>query len=168
MFLQIQHHYAEVRKQLSLHGLPPSLRPFPPPRIVLPVSGIHRGMVDAVEFARSIAKNVTGIYIELDPGAGVRVKDEWERWFPDIPLEIRPSPYRSIVGPLLEFLDETDQRYNDGQLAVVVLPEFIPAHWWQGLLHNQTSWLIKTALLYRRRDKGYQRVIIDVAHHLKK
>jgi hypothetical protein len=69
---------------------------------------------------------------------------------------------------MIDFLDETDQLHNDGQLAVVVLPEFIPAKWWHSLLHNQTSWLIKTALLYRRRNVGYQRVIIDVPYHLRK
>jgi len=168
MFIRINQHYNTVKRQLSLRGLPPSLRPFPPPRVVIPVSGIHRGMVDAVDFARSIASDVSGIYIELEPGDSKRVIKEWQNWFPDIPLEVRPSPYRSIVGPLLDFLDETDERHNDGQLAVVVLPEFIPARWWHGLLHNQTSWLLKTALLYRRRDLGFQRVIIDVPYHLKK
>jgi hypothetical protein len=87
-------------------------------------------------------------------------------WWPDVPLVVQPSPYRSIVGPLLDYLDETDRRHNDGQLATVVLPEFVPARWWQNLLHNQTTWLIKTALLYRRRQLGYQRVIIDVPYHL--
>jgi hypothetical protein len=168
MFIRISHHYQTVKKQLSLRGLPPSLRPFPPPRVVIPVSGIHRGMIDAVDFARSIARDVSGIYIELEPGDARKVIKEWQNWFPDIPLEVRPSPYRSIIGPILDFLDETDEKHNDGQLAVVVLPEFIPARWWHGLLHNQTSWLLKTALLYRRRDVGFQRVIIDVPYHLRK
>jgi amino acid transporter len=167
-FNRIHTHYKDIRKQLSLRGLPPTLKPFPPPRVVIPISGVHRGIIDAVDFARSISNKVTGVFIELDPGSGARIREEWERWFPDIPLEIKASPYRSIVGPLLSFLDETDAKHNDGQLATVVLPEFIPAKWWQGLLHNQTSLLIKTALLYRRRDHGYQRVIIDVPYHLKK
>jgi hypothetical protein len=85
-----------------------------------------------------------------------------------VPLVIRPSPYRSIITPLLDFLDETDQEHHDGQQAVVVLPEFIPAHWWQSLLHNQASLMIKTAMLYHRRQKGFQRVTIDVPYHLKK
>jgi len=79
-----------------------------------------------------------------------------------------PSPYRSIVGPLLDFLDKTDREHNDGQQATVVLPEFVPAHWWQALLHNQSAWLIKAALLYRRRQQGFQRAIIDVPYHLRK
>jgi len=78
------------------------------------------------------------------------------------------SQYRSIIGPLLDFLDETDRAHNDGQLAAVILPEFIPAKWWHQLLHNQTTWLIKTALVYRRRTQGFQRVIIDIPYHLRK
>ncbi len=166
-FEKIKRHYREVGAQLSLRGLPPSLRPYPPPRVVVPISGVHRGIVDAIDFARSISNRVTGLYIEIEPGSGERVRKEWELWFPDIPLEVRPSPYRSIIGPLLNFLDETDLKHNDGQLATVVLPEFIPAKWWHSLLHNQTSWLIKTVLLYRRRTLGFQRVIIDVPYHLR-
>ncbi|MFO7741822.1 MAG: hypothetical protein R6X31_05845 [Anaerolineae bacterium] len=70
------------------------------------------------------------------------------------------------MGPLLDSLDETDRQHDDGQLATVVLPEFVPARWWHALLHNQTAWLIKTALLYRRRRLGYQRTVIDVPYHL--
>ncbi len=83
-----------------------------------------------------------------------------------MPLVILPSPYRSIVGPLLDYLDKTDGEHDDGQLATVVLPEFVPARWWQGFLHNQTAWLLKAALLYRRRHLGYQRAIVDVPYHL--
>jgi hypothetical protein len=82
-------------------------------------------------------------------------------------MVIVPSPYRSIVGPLLKYLDETDIQHNDGQLATVVLPEFIPGRWWQALLHNQTALLIKAALLYNRREDGKERVIIDVPFYLR-
>lgn len=168
VFIHIKDHYQIVGQQLSLRGLPPSLRPFPAPRVVIPISGVHRGMIDAVDFARSITNDVTGLYIELEQGKGEEILADWQRWFPDIPLVVKPSPYRSIISPLLDFLDETDEQHNDGQLAVVVLPEFIPAKWWHSLLHNQSSWLIKTALLYRRRHLGYQRVIVDVPYHLRK
>jgi hypothetical protein len=134
--------------------------------VVIPISGIHRGMVGAVNFARSISENVTAVYIELEPGSGEKAKVEWEAWWPDVPMVVIPSPFRSIVGPLLQFLDETDALHNDGQLAAVVLPEFIPGKWWQTLMHNQTAWLIKAALLYRRRKPGMERVVIDVPFHL--
>jgi hypothetical protein len=168
VFWKIRNHYRQVAAQLTLKGIPPSIRPAPTPRVVIPISGVHRGIVDAVDFAQAITRNVTALYIELEPGSGSHVKEIWERWWPDIPLVIRPSPYRSIIGPLIEFLDETDRIHNDGQLATVILPEFVPAQWWHAFLHNQSSWLIKTALLYKRREKGYQRVIIDIPYHLKR
>lgn len=84
------------------------------------------------------------------------------------PLVVVPSPYRSVVRPLIDFLDQTDEEHNDGQQATVILPEFVQAKWWQALLHNQTAWMIKAALLYRRRHMGFQRAIIDVPYHLKR
>jgi len=165
-FYRIYTHYERVRNELSLKGLPPSLKPVETTRVVIPISGIHRGMVGAVNFARSISENVTAVYIELEPGTGERAKTEWKAWWPDVPMVVIPSPFRSIVGPLLQFLDETDAQHNDGQLAAVVLPEFIPGKWWQTLMHNQTAWLIKAALLYRRRKPGMERVVIDVPFHL--
>ena len=145
VFLRIRNHYTQVAKQLSLRGLPPSLKPLPEQRVVLPVSGVHRGVVEAVNFARSITSRITAVYIELNPGAGDKVRKEWGEWWPDIPIEIVPSPYRSMIGPLFEFLDRTDLEHNDGQSAILVMPEFIPAHWWQSFMHNQSAWFIRNA-----------------------
>jgi hypothetical protein len=166
-FYKIRAHYRQVGRELSLRGLPPSLRPAPLPRVVIPISGVHRGIIDAIDFSKAISNDITAVYIEMEPGAAVKVRETWQRWFPDISLVVLQSPYRSIIGPLLEFLDQTDHEHNDGRLATVVLPEFIPAQWWHGLLHNQTTWMIKTALIYRRRDQGFQRVIIDIPYHLR-
>jgi len=167
IFIRIQSHYRDVARELSLNGLPPSLKPAPSPRVVIPISGVHRGIVDAVDFARGISSDVTGVYVELEPGESSAVRERWNRLFPDILLVVVQSPYRSIIQPIIDYLDETDREHNDGQLATVVLPEFVPAKWWQGLLHNQTAWLLKTAMLYRRRNLGFQRVIIDMPYHLR-
>jgi len=169
MFLKIHAHYQHVSKELSLHGLPPSLRPLPMPRVVMPVSGVHRGMVDAVNFARSISDKVIAVFIDIDP-----VPDEeelhrqWNVWFPDIEFVVVPSPLRSLVEPLLSFLDQTDLDHNDGRHAVLILPELIPASSWQEILHNQSAEEIKKALLYKRHQSGLQRIIIDVPYHLGK
>lgn len=168
IFLQISHHYQLVGKQLNLRGLPPSLRPMPQPRLVVPVSGVQRATIHALNYARSISDQVTALYIEVEPGTAERVVSNWREWFPDIPIVVESSPYRSVIGPLLDYLDRTDAEHNDGQLAAVVLPEIIPAHPWQTLLHNQSALMIKTALLYRRRNKGFTRMIIDVPYHLRK
>jgi amino acid transporter len=168
LFSRIRAHYREVGRELTLHGLPPSLKPAPTPRVVIPVSGVHRGIVEAVDFALAITRDVTAVYVELEPGEAEAVQKKWKRWWPDIPLVVVSSPYRSIIQPLIDFLDETDTKHNDGQLATVILPEFVPAKWWQSLMHNQTAWLLKAALLYRRRERGFQRVIIDIPYHLRK
>jgi hypothetical protein len=165
-FRKIHAHYQQVREQLSLRGLPPSLKPLLPARVVIPISGVHRGMVNAVNFARSISTNVTAVYVELEPGAGEKARQEWESWWPDIKLVVIPSPFRSIVAPFMQFLEETDAQHNDGQLATVVLPEFVPGRWWQSLLHNQTAFLLKAALLFSRRHNGLERVVIDIPFHL--
>jgi len=168
LFLTIQGHYQEVARELTLTGLPPSLLPLPRPRIVVPVSGVHRGVIEAMRYARSISDKVTAVYVEITPGSGKRIRQAWEHWECDVPLEIVPSPYRSTVGPFLEFLDRTDHEHNDGQLATVLLPEFVPAKWWQLPLHNQTAWLIKLALLYRRRKYGKTRAVIDIPFFLRR
>ena len=168
-FLKIRGHYQEVDRQLSFGELSTSLlKSFPAARVVVPIASVNRGMVDAIAYAQSISKSVTAVYIELESGVGHHICEEWKRLWPNVPLVILPSPYRSIVGPFLDFLDETDEKNNDGQLAAVVLPEWVPAHWWQGLLHNQTARLIRNALLYRRRHLGFQRVIIEVPYHLRR
>jgi len=167
-FNRVQSHFSEVSRELTLRGLPPSLRPAPKIRLVIPISGVHRASIEAMNYARSLTPNITALYIEVEPGSAEMIRHKWQEWFPDIPLVVEPSPYRSIVGPLLAFLDRFDSEHNDGQLAAVMLPEIVPAHLWQTLLHNQISWLVKAALLYRRRSQGFQRLIIEFPYHLKK
>jgi amino acid transporter len=166
-FRVVHEHYEGLSKELSMRGLPPSLKPLPPPRVILPISGVHRGVIEAVRFARSISDNVTAVYVEVNPGDADRVRKLWREWENDVALEVVPSPYRSTVGPLLDFLERTDREHNDGQLATVILPEFIPARWWHNLLHNQTATLLRLALLYQRRRYGQSRAIVDVPFRLR-
>ncbi len=162
VFLKIHEHYVEIRPQLSLKGYTPPPPPKQEPRVVIPVSGVHRGTLNALQFARAISHDITALYIEIDPSQTERMRQEWAQWVPDVPLEVVDSPYRSILLPLLAFLDHTDRVHNDGQQAVLVMPEFIPASWWQHFLHNQTAWMIRLAILYQRRRHRRARVIIEV------
>jgi len=94
------------------------------------------------------------------------VREKWAIWGHDIPLLVLESPYRSTIGPLLDYLAELDRREPERGLAVVVLPEFVTASRWHGILHNQTAQLIKRALIYQRGRSAKDRVIIDVPYHL--
>jgi amino acid transporter len=172
VFSQIRRHYRDVAQQLSLEGLEPQAWPeqatHPRHKVVVPVSGMHRGTLAALRFARSLSTDVTAVVVDVEPSSTERVAEKWPAWGHGIPLEVLLSPYRSTLGPLLQFLDETDRRDADRGPAVVVLPEFLPARWWHHLLHNQTARLVKRALLYRRSLTGRDRVIIDVPYHLER
>ncbi|MCL4488633.1 MAG: APC family permease [Chloroflexi bacterium] len=168
-FRRIHGHYEEAAAELALLGSPLPLKALPPPRIVLPIASLHRGVIKALRYARSISRNVTVVYVEIQPGSGEQLREQWSRFGldEDAKLEVVPSPYRSVIVPLLDYLDRTDKEHNDGQLAAVLLPDLVTAHWWEALLHNQTTWVIKLALLYRRHTFSKTRAIIDVPFYLR-
>jgi amino acid transporter len=159
-FRRIRHHYVIVGRQLSLNGPPPPLKPPASHRVIIPVSGIHKGVLEALNYARSISPNVTAVYIDITPRITKRIIAEWERYGMGVELKILRSPYRSVTRPLLDFVDQESQKKPDGMITVII-PEFVTAKWWQTLLHNQTAIIIRTALAFRRRV-----VVTSVRYHL--
>jgi amino acid transporter len=160
MFRSISKHYREIANQLSLTAAGPVLPVRRHTTLVL-VSGMHRGTIPALQFASSLAPdNTTALYIDMDAESTARMQEKWGQWCGDIPLVVLSSPYRSLIRPILAYIDELDARYADDVLSVI-LPEFVPSQWWHHLLHNQTALILKTALLFRR---GV--VVISVPYHL--
>jgi len=153
-------HYTQVAKQLSLAGaaMPTAVRRH---TAVVLISGVHRGVIPALQYGLSLAPdNVTAVYVDMDPEATEKLKEKWKQWGSGIPLVVLSSPYRSLVRPLLGYIDEIDRQYDDDVLTII-LPEFIPSKWWQHLLHNQTALLIKATLLFSKRV-----VVVSVPYHL--
>ena len=138
--------------------------PTPRHRVVVPISGVHRGVVYALEYAKAISPDdeVTAVYVDLDEEATRKLREKWERWGQGIKLVILPSPYRELTRPLLRYIERLKRR-DEGAFVTVVIPEFVPARWWQHLLHNQSSLLLKGALLFR---KGV--VVTSVPYHLER
>ncbi|RMD78128.1 MAG: amino acid permease, partial [Chloroflexi bacterium] len=133
MFRGINLHYRRVAEQLSLSGavVPPELRRHT--AIVL-ISGIHRGVLPALQYARSIAPdNVTAVYVDLDPEATEKLRKRWQDWGCGIPLVVLESPFRSLINPIVRYIEEVETRYGD-DVITVILPEFVPARWWEHLL----------------------------------
>jgi len=160
LFRSIHKHYQQVARQLSLETAP-RVEPVKRHTALVLISGIHRGVVPALEFAKSIAPdNTTALYVDLDAEHTRKIEEKWARWGAGIPLQVLDSPYRSLVRPIMRYVDQIDAQYDDDVLSVI-LPEFIPSKWWQHLLHNQTALAIKAALLFR---KGV--VVISVPYHL--
>lgn len=161
MFRAIHSHYTAVAKQLSTEGFE-RLRPIKH-EVVVPISGVHRGVISALEYAKSIAPNhVTAVYVDFNEEATQKLREKWEEWGSGIRLVVLPSPYRSLVRPLLRYIDRVERNAGDDMLTVV-LPEFVPARWWQQLLHNQNSLLLKGSLLFKR---GV--IVTSVPYHLEK
>jgi hypothetical protein len=156
----INGHYKAVARQLSLADAP---APAPVRRhtAVVLISGVHRGVIPALQYGLSLAPdNVTAVYVDMDADVTAKLRTKWEQWGSGIPLVVLSSPYRSLVRPLMQYIDEVDAQYDDDVLTII-LPEFIPSKWWQHLLHNQTALLIKGSLLFKR-----GKVVTSVPYHL--
>ena len=167
LFLRIRNHYAEVGRQLHLDETAPPVGCTRPTRVVMPIAGVHRGVIEALNYACSIADEVTAVFVELEPGTAETMRERWRAAGLDAVADLVtvPSPYRSLIGPFLQALDRMDAERDDDWPVSVLIPEFVPAHWWQFLLHNQTALPLKLALLYRRR-MGKSRAVIDVPFYL--
>ncbi len=159
MFLRIHKHYFDVAQQLSTEGLE-QLRPIHH-EVIVPISGLHRGVIAALEYAKSIAPHhVTAVYVNLDDESTQKLREKWQQWGSGVNLVVVASPYRSLLRPLLNYIDRV-KRSSHGEVITIVLPEFVPARWWQNLLHNQNTLFIKGALLFKR---GV--VVTNVPYHL--
>jgi amino acid transporter len=161
MFRAIHKHYVGVAKQLSTEGLD-ALRPIKH-TVIVPISGIHRGVVGALQYAKSIApEHVQAVYVDFDEEATAKLREKWERWGAGIKLVVLPSPYRELTRPLLRYISRLERK-NNNDVVTVLLPEFVPAKWWQHLLHNQSSLMLKGALLFK---EGV--IVTSVPYHLKR
>jgi hypothetical protein len=160
MFRAINGHYARAAGELAAQT------PLDPDEIehtvIVPIAAVNRVARQTLAYARSISPNVTAIHITDDENAIEQMRRDWKALGTDIPLVIIESPYRSVVGPLLSYLDEIDRQRPDDTLTVV-LPEFIARHWWEQTLHNQTALRIKAALLFRPGT-----VVTSVPYHLER
>jgi hypothetical protein len=157
----IHWHYTEVAKQLSLADAPPPRAVRRHTAVVL-ISGVHRGVIPALQYGLSLAPdNVTAVYVDMDAETTAKLQEKWKQWGSGVPLVVLSSPYRSLVRPLMNYIDEMDKKYDDDVLTVI-LPEFIPSKWWQHLLHNQTALLIKATLLFSKHV-----VVMSVPYHLR-
>lgn len=150
-------------------GLAEFLRPIKQtqPKVVVPIAKLHKGTLSALRFAASLSNDVVAVIVNLDVKETEKLKLAWRAMKFSIPLVILDSPYRSVISPLFDFLDEIDKRDPEKGPAIVVLPSFVPGKLWQHLLHNQTATILKTSLLYRKSDTEKMRIIVDIPYQLK-
>ncbi len=160
LFLRIHQHYLDLAARLSLerYGEPPRvLRQC----VIIPLSGVHRGSIEALRYARSLSDDITAVHVSIDPTEAEAVRQKWELWGGGARLVILESPYRLLLEPLLQYVAEIAAQRQPNETLTIVVPQFVPGRWWHNFLHNQTAIMLRLALLYRR---GI--VITDVPFHI--
>ncbi len=159
VFFKIRRHYLRFSEAMQL-------RQFEVPervtqRVLVLVGSVDRGVVNALTYARSLSPEAEAVHVSLDAKAAEGLKARWPLWAGEFPLTILESPYRSLIQPLREYIDEV-QKKSGADYITLVIPEFVPGKWWHHLLHNQSALLIKWAFLFRQGT-----VVLNVPYHLK-
>ena len=164
-FLTIHRHYEEVARELSLK------QPWPGPvhrhTVIVPIAGLHRGVVKALRYAQVLGGDLHVVTVEIDPQETADLLERCRKYLPGIPVEVLASPYRSVVEPLVEYIESfVDDRDH---YVTVVIPQFVPRRWWHYFLHNQTAIALQWRLLFSRRDwRGRFRVVTEVPFYLER
>ena len=165
-FFRIHRHYIRVKSILAASRTDFSATRRN--RVVVLVSGIHSGVVQALNYAKAIAEHgeIEALTVDFpdengrDSAALVKLQADWPAYCEGIPLRVLRSPYRKIIEPIVEDLDR--MRMNEPEYTfTVILPEFVTRHWWETLLHNQTAWRIKAVLFLKPKT-----VVISIPYHL--
>jgi len=160
LFKATHRHYEHVASELTLKNYSPQARVHN--TVLIPIGGLQRAVVEALRYAETLSDDVRAIYVDVNSAQTDQLRRDWEMWGGRVRLVVLPSPFRSLMEPLLEYIEQAEaEKTND--YVTVILPEFVPKRWWQHLLHNQTSLLIKGALLFRPNI-----VVTSVPYHLSK
>ncbi|WP_307474807.1 APC family permease [Paenibacillus harenae] len=164
LFLRIKKHYEAVGEQLRLATCEPPIV-IEGNVMILPVAGITHVVENSINYAKSLkADQIIAVYIPFEREEEAAFQEKWGKWMPDVRLVTLHSPYRSIIHPLLKFIDTVQRKASESSYQVtVVIPQFIPKKGWHNILHNQTSLMIRANLLHRR-----DVIVTTVPYHLKK
>jgi len=148
IFMQIHRHYKKLADQLSLEN-PHINRNISRNRVIMPISGVHKGTLDALRYARTIADDVTAVHISVDSKELPKFKEKWVKFGEGYRLVVLHSPYRIFLDPLLQYVDELLENTNPSDVITIVVPQFVPEHWWSNFLHMRTAETLRKALLNR-------------------
>ncbi len=155
MMLFVRRQYAAQAEELDVRDDLVFDKPQRDQRVVIPVNGINRSVVQAVIFGRSLAGDsamIQAVFVTTDREAGEELRERWERQLPGVPLVVVESPYRALVGPMVTYLDVLERAWppdKETPTTIVVLPEYVAKHWWDRLLYNQMAKRLRAALVGR-------------------
>ncbi|MCH3963567.1 MAG: APC family permease [Clostridium sp.] len=150
---KINMHYVEAGRQLKLSmDEKPKKIDFASQKryVIVPIDTLNKSFLKALNYARTISDNIIIFHVSIDDNVTEELLENWRRYNVDIPIIVRKSPYRSIVGPLVKFIESEEYAAGPNDTVTVVMPQFVVTKWWGNILHNQTALFIKTMLLRRR------------------
>jgi len=159
-FFAIHHHYKDLARRLSLENLD-ALPRIKRHRVILPIGGVHRGTMAALAYARSLSDDVTAVHVSMDEAEAEKVKNKWDFWGDGVRLVLLDSPYRLMMEPLLDYIEEISAKRLPNETLTIVVPQFVPRRAWHNLLHMQTALVLRVVLLFK---PGI--VVIDVPYHV--
>ena len=148
-FFAIHRHYQSLAHDLSLDNFGEPI-PLVRHRVIVPVAGIHRGTLEALQYARTLSDDITAVHILLDPEQRQIVESKWRLWGKGIRLVIIESPYRTFLETFLSYVDELCSVAQPNERLTIVVPQFNPRHWWHNVLHTQTAFWLRFALLSKK------------------
>ena len=143
---RIHNHYDHFAREVAYNGQAPFM--FLHHTVVVPVNGITKPTAGALVYATTISEDVRAVYVEVDPDTSAELRRKWTEWDIGVELVVLESPYRSILRPLVSYVDDLTTR-DEADLVTVVVPEIVPRSWFGHLLHNKTALFIRTAFLFR-------------------
>jgi amino acid transporter len=146
-FYAIHRHYQALARQLSLEHFGPPAR-VDRHRVVLAVSGVHRGTVAGLHYARALSEDVTAVFVSMSPESSAEIQQKWGLWGAGVRLVILNSPYRLLLEPLLSYIRELAKCRQPNEVMTVVVPQFVPQKRWHNVLHAQTAMMLRLALLF--------------------
>ena len=162
MMLFVHRQYSSMGRQLEVREDGPLPEPHREERVVIPVPGINRAVVQAVNVGRSIAADVEAVLVSDDRAEAERIRRRWERQLPGVPLVVVESPYRALIGPMQAYLDVLDRSWpadRPAPVTFVIIPEFVARSWWERILYNQSARRLRAAMLGRPHT-----VVVDVPY----
>jgi hypothetical protein len=148
VFFSIHHHYKSLARKLSLDDFTSTNR-ISRHRVILFIAGVHKGSLTALSYARSLSSDLTAVHVSIDPKETQKVREKWEVYGQGTRLIVLESPYRLLIEPVMEYVTQLLEIRQPGELLTVVVPQFVPRHWWENLLHNQTALLLRFALMFK-------------------
>ncbi len=149
IFFSIHHHYKSVARQLSLEGNPVHTK-VSRNRVIMPISGIHRGTLEALRYARTLSDDITAIHVSIDPREREKIEAKWDIWGGGYRLVVLNSPYRLFLEPLVEYIEKLEEIRRPDEVITIIVPQFVPKHWWSGFLHARTAETLRKVLLQRK------------------